>query len=59
MKTALVGAKFDEPEKLLDGICEFLNAISVEGIKAVFDEWVERVRSVPENKGMYSQLRSQ
>jgi hypothetical protein len=44
IKTALTGAKFDEPEQLLNAITEFLNTISVEELRAVFDEWVERVR---------------
>jgi hypothetical protein len=41
---ALAGAKFDEPEQLLNAITEFLNTISVEELRMVFDEWVERVR---------------
>jgi hypothetical protein len=49
------GAKFDEPEQLLDAITDFLDAISVEELTAVFDEWVERVRWVSENEGIYYQ----
>jgi hypothetical protein len=56
IKTALAGAKFDEPEQLLNAVTEFLNTISVEELKAVFDEWVERVRWVIGNKGIYYQV---
>jgi hypothetical protein len=55
-KTALAGAKFDEPEQLLNAITEFLNTISAEELRAVFDEWVERVRWVTENEGVYYQV---
>jgi hypothetical protein len=48
-------AKFDEPELLLDAITEFLDARSVEELRAVFDEWVERVRWVSKNEGIYYQ----
>jgi hypothetical protein len=41
------GARFDEPEQLLDAISEFLDTISVEEGKAVFDEWVARVSDKP------------
>jgi hypothetical protein len=56
IKTALAGAKFDGPEKLVNAITEFLNTISVEELRAVFDEWVERVRWVPENEGVSDQV---
>jgi hypothetical protein len=56
IKTALVGAKFDEPEQLLNAITDFLNTTSVEELRAVFDEWAERVRWVTENKGVYYQV---
>jgi galactose-1-phosphate uridylyltransferase len=36
-----------------------LNTISVEQLRAVFDEWVERVRWVTENKGIYYPVWSQ
>jgi histone-lysine N-methyltransferase SETMAR len=38
IKTALADAKFDEPEQLLNTITEFLNTISVEELRAIFDE---------------------
>jgi hypothetical protein len=44
IKTAIACVKFDEQEQLLNAITEFLNRISVEELRAVFDEWVERVR---------------
>jgi histone-lysine N-methyltransferase SETMAR len=56
IKTALTGAKFDEPEQLLNAITEFLNTISVEELRAAFDEWAERVRCVTENEGVYYQV---
>jgi hypothetical protein len=59
IKTALSGAKFDEPDQLLNAITELLNTISVEELRAVFDEWVERVRWVTENEGVYYQVGSQ
>jgi hypothetical protein len=34
----------DEPEQLLGAITEFLDTISVEELRAVFDKWVERGR---------------
>jgi hypothetical protein len=37
IKTTLAGAKFDEAEQLLNAITEFLNTISVEELRAVFD----------------------
>jgi histone-lysine N-methyltransferase SETMAR len=56
IKTALAGAEFDEPEQLLSAITELLNTISVEELRAVFDEWVERVRWVTENEGVSYQV---
>jgi hypothetical protein len=56
IKTALAGAEFDQPEQLLNAITEFFNIISVEELRAVFDEWVERVRWVTENEGVYYQV---
>jgi hypothetical protein len=56
IKTALAGVKFDEPEQLLNAITEFLNSISVEELRAVFDEWVERVRWGTENECAYYQV---
>jgi hypothetical protein len=35
MRTAFVGAKFDEPEQVLDAVSEFLDTISVEELRAV------------------------
>jgi hypothetical protein len=49
-------AKFDEPEQLLNAITEFLDAISVEELKAASDGWVERVRWVTEKDGIDYQL---
>jgi hypothetical protein len=56
IKTAPADAKFDEPEQLLNAITEFVNTISVEELRVVFDEWVERVRWVTENEGVYYQV---
>jgi histone-lysine N-methyltransferase SETMAR len=56
MKTALADAKFDEPEQLLDAITEFLDTISVEELRAVFDECAERVRWVTKNESIYYQV---
>jgi hypothetical protein len=56
IKLALAGAKFDEPGQLLNAVTEFLNTISVEERRAVFDEWVERVRWVTANEGVYYQV---
>jgi hypothetical protein len=56
IKTALIGGKFDEPEQLLDTISEFLDTISVEELRVVVDEWVERVRWVTEKEGIYYQV---
>jgi hypothetical protein len=56
LNTALAGAQFDELEQLLNAITEFLNSISVEELRAVFDKWVERVRWVTENEGVYYQV---
>jgi hypothetical protein len=33
-----------------------LDTISVEELRAVFDEWVERVRWVTENEDIYEQV---
>jgi hypothetical protein len=56
IKTTLAGAKFDEPEQIVNAITEFLNTISVEELQAVSDEWVKRVRWVTENKGVSYQV---
>jgi hypothetical protein len=40
----------------LEAISEFLDTISVEEFRAVFDEWAERVRWVTENEGIYCQV---
>jgi histone-lysine N-methyltransferase SETMAR len=56
IKIALAGAKFDEPEQLLHAITGFLNTISIEERRAVFEEWIERMRWVTENEGVYSQV---
>jgi hypothetical protein len=49
-------AKFDEPEQFLSAISELSDTISVEEFRAVFDEWVERVRWVTGNQGIYYQV---
>jgi hypothetical protein len=43
----------------LDRRGELLDTISVEEWRAVFDEWVEKVRRVTENEGIYYQVWSQ
>jgi hypothetical protein len=54
--TALTEAKFDEPEQLLDAITEFLGTIPVEELRAVVDEWVERVKRVTEKQDIDYQV---
>jgi hypothetical protein len=53
VKTSFVGQTFDEPEKLLEAITEFLNEIQLSEVVMVFSHWIERVRWVLENSGHY------
>jgi hypothetical protein len=53
IKTEMAGCSFEDPEKLLTGIQQFLDELSEKERIAVFTEWIKRVRWVISHNGEY------